>query len=242
MSTALDIIASSLRLINVTAAGEPVDIATANDALKAFQDMVDSWNAERNTIFTTASQDFPLTVGQQSYTLGPSGNFNVARPAKITGMSAIVMTNPPVPVEEPIDILTVHDWQTQYPVKNVNGAFPLACYDDGGFPLRTLNFWPIPTQAGNKVRIYSWQALSAPAALNTSISFPPGYSRAFRYNLALELAAEFAAPVPATVKQIATQSLAAVKTMNLPELKLDSDLVSSPAGYNYKADLFGLPY
>lgn len=239
--TALDLISSSLRLIGILASGETVDIGTANDALTVFNQMVDSWNTDRLAIFTTAATDFPFVLNKQSYTLGAGGDFNMARPARIDSMSTILLTNPSVPVEVPIDMYSVDQWRNQVPVKNVAGSIPLVCYDDGGFPFRTLNFWPIPNQA-NSVRIYAWQALAQAATLQTAISFPPGYAEAFRYNLAVRLSAEFAAPLTPIVQQIAVESLARVKTMNAPDLYLQSDLLPSPSGYNYKADLFGIAF
>lgn len=228
-----------MRLIGVYAPGEDVPIDEANEALMVFNDMVDGWNADRLAIFTTRIDDFPFTLNKQSYTMGTGGDFNVPRPARIDAMSAILLNNPSNPVEIPMDLYSVDDWQLKIPVKNVSSSFPQICYDDGGFPFRTLNMWPIPTSA-NAVRIYSWQALAAAAALNTTIAFPPGYPEAFRYNLAVRLGSEFAAPVSDIVQRIAIQSLGRLKTMNAPDLNLQSDLVASPAGYNYKADLFGI--
>jgi hypothetical protein len=155
-------------------------------------------------------------------------------------MSTILLNNPANPVEVPMAMYSVEDWQTQVPVKVVNGSIPLICYDDGGFPLRTLNFWPIPNEQPNAVRIYSWQALTQPATLDSAIAFPPGYAEAFRYNLAVRLSAEFASTLSPTVATIAIGSLARIKTMNAPDLSLRSDLVPDPAGWNYKADLFGI--
>ena len=240
--TTLQMITGALRLINVVASSELPTSDEANDSMEAFQDMIDSWNADSLSIFTTRADDYPLTLSQQEFTLGPGGDFDTNRPAKIIGMSAILLTNPSNPVEVPIDMYTIAEWQTKVPVKNVPGSFPQVCYDDGGMPLRTLSFWPIPTFQSNNVRIYSWQALGCPATLQTILNFPPGYARAFRYNLAVELAPEFGAQVPPAIAKIAAESLATIKTMNTPELLLVSDLQPSPGGYNYKADLFGLPY
>lgn len=240
--TALDLITRALRLINVVADAELPTSDEANDSMESFQEMVDSWNADNLAIFTIGSNDFPLTLNQQSFTFGPGGNFNLSRPAKIVGMSAILLNNPSNPVEVPMSMYTWDQWQMQVPVKNVQGTFPQICYDDGGMPLRTLNFWPIPTIQQNNVRIYSWQSLLWPAMLQTLLNFPPGYARAFRYNLAVELAPEFGAQIPPAVAKVATDSLAMIKTMNAPDLHLLSDLLATPAGYNYKADLFGIPY
>lgn len=238
MANAFEVISSALRLVGVLAAEEDPSIVEANQSLMVFNDMIDAWNADRLAIFTTRSDDFPFVLGQQAYTLGTGGDFNIPRPARIDGMSSILLYSPSNPVEIPLVMWTVEDWQNNVPVKQVAGSFPLGCYDDGGFPLRTLNFWPIPTSQ-NSVRIYSWQALAA-QTLTSQVSFPPGYAEAFRYNLAVRLGAEFDAQASPTVIALAVQGLARVKTMNAPELELRSDLIPFPAGYNYKADLFGI--
>lgn len=242
IQTANDLIQSALRLLGAIAAGEASTIGEANDGLMTLNAMVDSWNADRLAIFTTGSRDFPVTLGKQSYTLGSGGDFDMTRPPRIDSMSAILLTNPDNPIEVPIAMYTVEQWQMQVPVKNVDGSFPTICYDDGGFPLRTLNFWPIPTLQPSSVRIYSWQPLTLASTLNQLIILPPGYAEAFRYNLAIRLAPEYAMPIPAAVLGIAKEALGRVRTMNAPELSLRSDLVPDPAGYNYKADLFGIPF
>lgn len=240
-NTALDLISSSMRLNGALAAGETFPIEEANDALDVLNDMIDSWNTQRLNIFTTRSDDFPLVLGQQSYTLGPGGDFDMPRPPQIDSMSAILLYAPSNPVEVPITMYTVTQWQNQVPVKKVTGSFPLICYDDGGFPLRTLNMWPIQsTGTINNVRIYSWQALTKVADLATIIAMPPGYRQAFRFNLAVLLAPEYGKEASATVQETAIKSLGVIKALNMPDMNMASDLMASPTGYNYRADLFGI--
>jgi hypothetical protein len=105
-----------------------------------------------------------------------------------------------------------------------------------------LNFWPIPTQQVTSCRIYSWQPLAAPSTYGTAIAFPPAYAEAFRYNLAVRLAAEYGKEPPAAVVAIASESLGRVKAMNAPEMDVRSDLVPVAGGYNYRADLFGMGF
>jgi hypothetical protein len=238
-TNAVTLITSALRLIGVLASGETPDANAASDSLMVLQQMFDAWNADRLAIYTTTASDYALIVGKQSYTLGPGGDWNTNRPPCIDSMSAILLSNPANPIEVPLQIYTVDDWQNNLPVKKVNGTFPLICYDDGGYPLRTLNFWPIPGEL-DSIRIYAWQSLTVPQNLQAAISYPPGYAEAFRYNLAVRLSAEFAAPVSPTVQGIAIESLARLKSMNAPDKTLRSDLLPGPGGYNYRADLFGL--
>lgn len=240
--TAMSLITSAMRLIGVLASGEAPQLAEANDALSVFNQMLDSWNADRLAIYTTSASDYALVQGKQNYTLGPGGDFDTNRPAQIDAMSAILMNNPSNPIEVPIQMYSVDQWQNQVPVKNVPGSFPLICYDDGGFPLRTLSMWPIPQGQPVNLRIYAWQALGLAATLQSGVSFPPGYAQAFRYNLAVLLAAEFGEQVPAIVQDVAVKSLARVKTMNAPDLTLRSDLTSGDGAAKMRAELFGLGY
>lgn len=233
---AFDVVTSALRLVGVLADGETPTDDTANQGLSVFNGMLDGWNAERLAIYTTRTDDFPLVLNKQAYTLGTGGDFNIPRPARIDSMSAILLSNPTNPIEVPMVLWSLEEWQ-YVPIKNVAGNFPLGCYDDGAFPLRTLNMWPIPTQQQNSVRIYSWQALPA-QSLTAQVSFPPGYAEAFRYNLAVRLGAEFNAPASPTVVLLAVQSYARIKSLNAPPVSLRSDI--APAGYNYRADLFGI--
>ena len=239
--TAYDLINSALRLDGVIAGEEVANFNDANLGLMVLNDMIDAWNAERQAIYTTRIDDFPFVGGQQVYTIGTGGDFDIPRPARIDSMSAILLNTPSNPVEVPISIYSIDDWQTQVPVKVVAGSFPQICYDDGAFPLRSLNFWPIPQGQPCSARIYSWQGLGA-QTLTSQIAFPPGYSEAMRYNLAVRLGAEFAAPASAVVAQLAILGLARIKSMNAPDLGLRSDLVGNPVGYNWSADLFGNPY
>jgi len=56
------------------------------------------------------------------------------------------------------------------------------------------------------------------------------------------LAPQFGAQIHPAVAKIAVESLAMVKTQNAPDLNLISDLQTNPAGYQWKADMFGIPY
>ena len=240
--TVLDIISSALRLIGVLAQEETPDAATANDSLFVLQSMWDSWNAERLMIFTIPRLVFPLVAGQQTYQYGTGApDFNSPRPAKIDRMGIIWLGNAAQPLELPLEYLTVAQWQA-VPVKNIQSSLPQYVWDDDGFPYRNLNFWPIPN-VGDQITIYPWTALANPATLTTIMSFPPGYQRAFRYNLAVELAAEFP-PVPTEVLQvvagIAADSKRIVKSMNIypVDLRCDPALTQFGLGlYDWRSDM-----
>ena len=235
--TAYDLILSSLKLVGIIAAGETPSVDETNDALLILNQMIDSWNTERMMIFTLTISEFPLTVGQQTYTLRPGENFNISRPARIERMGIVSLNNPAQPLELPLAMLTDQEW-ANVTVKIISSSLPQYVYDDGAYPLRNLSFWCIPNVPVN-VRIYGWTALSQFANLQTDLTFPPGYFRALRYNLAVDMAAEFGAPVRPEVAAIAAQSKAAIKSINAPSLNTHCEAAVAGNGksiYNWLTD------
>src|SRR6516162_7951784 len=232
-----DLINSALRLIGVLASGETPSASESNDALLIAQQMLDSWQAESINIYSILRSVFTLTVGQQVYTLGTGGNFNLARPARVERISVIILNNPSQPLELPLDMLNYQDWQ-EIPVKNILSAIPTRCYDDGQFPSRNLNYWPIPA-VPNQTGIYSWQPLNTFPDLTTDVVFPPGYLKGIRYNLAVDLAPEFGRPVPPEVATQAVMAKAVFQVLNLPWVRsyVDVGLVNPRSRvYNWLTD------
>lgn len=244
-NSALDFIKQALRKLNALATGEEPTGAEGADALVVLNQMMDSWQAEDLMIYTTRIDDFALVAGQQVYTLGSGGDFNLARPARIDRMSIVILSNPTFPLEIGIPIYTTQNWQEQVPLKNVNSTFPLLVYDDGAFPMRNLSFWPIP-QVINNVRIYSWQPLQYFANLSTKYLFPPGYAEAIAMSLATRLADEWAKPLSPSIAMGAQAALARIKVLNVPTdvLRCDDAVTNRPGGLggkNYRAEIFGIP-
>ena len=83
------------------------------------------------------------------------------------------------------------------------------------YPYVVLNFWPVPSVAGNVI-VWSWKPLSSIATLTTALSVPPGYLRALRYNLGVELAPEYGRQLDPVVIENAVESKASIKRMNTP--------------------------
>ena len=79
-TTAAEQINGALRLIGMLAEAETPSAATAQDSLNALNQMIDSWNTERLSVFNTQDQMYSWTPGLKTQTLGPTGDFVGNRP------------------------------------------------------------------------------------------------------------------------------------------------------------------
>jgi len=78
--TAGDQINRALRLLGILAEGETPSASMSQDALMAMNQMIDSWNTERLSVFCTQDQIFSWPSSEIKRTLGPSGDFVGNRP------------------------------------------------------------------------------------------------------------------------------------------------------------------
>jgi hypothetical protein len=78
-----------------------------------------------------------------------------------------------------------------------------------------MYIYPRPTQL-LEWHFISVQELTQPATLATELFFPPGYMRAFAYNLAMEMAPEFGVEPSPQVQRIAMTSKRNLKRINNP--------------------------
>ena len=222
--TAGEQINRALRLIGMLAEGETPSAATAQDSLMALNQMIDSWNTERLSVFSTIDQIVNWPVGSINETLGPSGslvrlNGTAQRPVLVD--DSTYFKDPGTGVSYGVKLIN----QQQYngiAVKTVTSTFPQVVFVNMTYPDIDIFIYPRPT------RLLEWhfisvEQLTQPANLSTDILFPPGYLRAFTYNLACEIAPEFGVEPSPQVQRIAMYSKRNLKRINNPD-----DVMSMP--------------
>jgi len=218
-TTAGDQINRALRLLGVLAEGETPSAATSQDGLTALNQMIDSWNTERLSVFSTQDQIFTWPAGQITRTLGPSGDFIGNRPVLFD--DATYYRDPGTNVSFGIKFIN----QQQYDgiaVKTVTSTYPQVIFVNMTYPDATMTVYPKPTR-DLEWHFISVNELSNPAVLTTNLTFPPGYLRAFVYNLAMEIAPEFGVEPSPQVTRIAMTSKRNLKRINNPD-----DIMSMP--------------
>jgi hypothetical protein len=220
--TASNLIAGSLRLLGVLAAGESLPADMGADCLTALNQLLDGWSTERLAIYSQTRNLFALVSGTQRYTIGTGGTWNQDRPLWIDAAAYLTSAG----LEVPIRVLTRDEW-AHVGQKSISDAVPQAVFYNPTFPLGAVDVYPKPTDASVQIVLYTpLAALTTVAALTTSISVPPGWLKALRYNLALELAPEYGVALDPGILAGAADSKATIKRTNeqLDELVIDSAL------------------
>ena len=232
-TTAGDQINAALRLLGVLAEGETPSAATSQDALNAMNQMLDSWSIERLMIYNTIDQVFTWPAGEITRHLGPTGEFVGLRPVLLD--DSTYYRDPGTNVSFGIKFIN----QQQYDgiaVKTVTSTYPQVMWINMEYPDISMTIYPMPTR-DLEWHFISVQELSQPATLATALAFPPGYLRAFKYNLACEIAAEFGVEPSPTVARIAMTSKRNLKRTNngLDIMSMPYSLVATRQRFNVYA-------
>jgi hypothetical protein len=228
--TVAQLITGAFRLLGQLRTGQGASTDALADGLTTLNDMIEAWNNERLMVHAIQRSVFSLT-GAASYTIGTGGNFNVTRPVRIDNAGCVLAGGD----ELELELLTPQRWAEQT-LKSLTSTLPQKLYHETTFPLGRIYLWPVPTEA-NQLALYMWQALAGFAATGDTVSFPPGYAKALRYNLAVELAPQFMLKGKLTpmVAEIANESKAALKRINavVVEMACDEALVCGGA-FDYR--------
>ena len=214
--TAGTMFSDSLELLGVYDPGEPLTAADAQRCMNTSRQMLDSWSNESLTCYAILEQSAPLVPGQQSYTIGPGGNFNMTRPLRIIGAPGSVYVQDSNGNNYGVNVVSRAQWNMigNRDASVVTSNFPDTLFYDPQFPLGVMNFNPTPSSSytafwDSYLQLVDFTSLSDP------LNLPPGYELAIVTNLALMLKPFYldAQLDPAVVAQ-ASASKANIKRTN----------------------------
>ena len=233
-ATAGEIIKGALRLIGQLAEGEEPSAETMQDSITAINQMIQSWDIERLSVFSTQDQVFTWPANTASRTIGPTGDFVGNRPIEVD--DATYFKDPSSGLSFGIKLIN----QQQYDgiaMKTVTSTYPQVIWVNNTFPDMEMTVYPVPTRA-LEWHIISVEQLTEVSSVATDMYFPPGYLRAFRYNLAMELAPEFGVEPSPQVQRIAMSSKRNLKRVNNPFdlMAIPYPIVATRQRYNIYAN------
>jgi len=171
-----------------------------------------------------------------------AGDWDVIRPLLIE--QAKTIWNDPLSQQAvmiPIELLNDSQYAS-LSVPNTPSTFPLALYDNGQFPLKTITVFPVPT-VNTGIRLWLREPLVDLTNLDAYCSYPPGYERAFRFCLAVEVAPEFGKTCDPNVEGTAARAKEDLKSMNtVPQyMSGDGGMGNQPSTFNWITGNF-LPF
>lgn len=233
VTTAADMIEDSLKEILVLGIQDTITPDELNDGLDALNLMLETWWTERLACFALKQENFTLTSGVPSYTIGPTGVFVTTRPEKIIG-AFVRFQN----VDYSLQIIDQLLYN-RIPFKS-NGGIPYALFYDTQYPDGTIYLYLVPGTAGMSLYINSQLQIQSFTGLTTPISLPPGYKRAIIKNLAVEQCSQYNKKPSEDLLRLAKESKAWLKRINNTDItaRFDGILIGRNAGYNVWGDIW----
>ncbi len=224
MTTIRRVITSALNKIGANSANAVPSEEDINVCLRAFNPLIDSLSNSILNIHTINPYRFMLTPNVVNYTLGPGGDFDIARPMRIERANIIIF--PATPGDNPIngigttqssmfESLEVLDF-SQYAsivLRQLTSTWPTSLYSDNSFPQTLLRLWPIP-QMTSAIELWLWQPLATYESLDDELNLPPGYERYLIYKLGAEIAPEFSQELTPNFIKALNESESVIKTLN----------------------------
>jgi hypothetical protein len=217
MATAQTIINGALRLLQVASTDVVITNDEANDALESLNQMIDGWSNESLMLYHVTREQFTCIPAHNPHTIGLSGDFATSVPMNIEAATVTVNgTDYPV---LPID----YDDYAVIKLKTLQNVYPEYFYLDKASPvLANLYMYPVPSTAST-INLYSRKPLTNFASLTDNLTLPPGYERALKYSLAVELAPEYQVSAGQDVIALAIAAKASLKRTNKRPLTLQID-------------------
>ena len=211
MPSANDFATRAFQSIGVAGAVDTISSEDAALALNVLNEWIDQLGIQRNTI----------------YTVKRGGTINVARPIWIQDVGLILDTGASTPVEAPRQLFTDEEYAGIAQKTLQSGLIQGIWFDhEWASGLGNIHVWPVPNVGTTQLVLYLPTPLTEFADLSTAYTFPPGYERAIRSNLAVELAPFYGIPVSPDLRQQASSAMLRIKRANvrMREVPIDPSL------------------
>jgi hypothetical protein len=212
--TVIDIIKRAYKLIGVYSIGETPTADESIDGLTALNAMLDEWATESLMTYVKTLDTITLTPNTSVYTIGPTGTTVAGRPEAIDDSSYIDYLG----VSYPLTVVSMAEYNA-ITLKTTTTTMPCVLWYKDDFPNGTVTLWPTPT-VSMSMKLWSIKPLGGYLNLTDVVTLPPAYENAITFNLAMALAMEFNAPIPAMLAKNAVTSKKKIKRINYEPLKM----------------------
>lgn len=199
MATALQIITRALQKNGVLVGSEVPSSDMTDDGLAALNDLLDSWSNDSLMIYTRTSEQFSLTAGVGTYSIGTGQTFNTTRPINLIDAC---FTRFAPQYDEPVYLVT-DELYNNIADKTTRGR-PRQLNYSNSYPNGEIKLFPVPDQ-NYTLFLESEKALTN-WTLYQDVALPQGWNRALIYNLAIELAPDYGQPLTDVMVKVANEA------------------------------------
>jgi hypothetical protein len=208
-TTGLEIVRRALQTIGKLGASEPLSDDLAKDAFDTLNEMVDNWRTQRLLVSNLTRISHVLTAGTTAYTIGPGGDIDVARPYGIKYAAVVDTDNEDL--RRHVYVLDADDFARE-PYAATDTTRVGRLYYEPDHPLGIIH---VPESGSNATLIiHALMGLSGFADYTTEYTLLPGYLKALRYNLALQLAPAYGLEPTRFVYDQAREAIGDIKRIN----------------------------
>lgn len=229
MSTVQNLVTSAFGKVGVDS---PTAAQTAS-ALVSLNNIVTFWGADQLN-YSVTRESFALTINDPEYTVGSAGNFNTARPMKI---STCYLQNADG-YDFPVRVMSARDYAAINSKSIVQR--PTRVYFIPEYPLAKIIFNSYPDYAYTAYFEFV-KSITAFASVTATCDLPGEYNEALVYNLAMSLAEDWDRAISKTVVLKAEKCKETILQMNaaakaVPLARFDMGVSGGIGDYNIASD------
>jgi hypothetical protein len=202
IETAGDLITFALRTAGINGIGQTPTAEDSNTGLQLLSNIMAEWQRKRWLVWDLV-ETVLVSTGAQTYTLGPSGDFPMARPDRIDA-AFVRLLNPAGgnQTDYPLTVIEAREDYNRIALKTMN-SWPDAVFYESAWPVGVAHFWPVPFAGQYEMHIFTKAPLPVYTGLATPLNLPPEYMSAITYNLAAELSMNYGEdPRPAVIGKL----------------------------------------
>lgn len=243
MTTGADIVTQALKKAGILGIGRNPTADDTQDALADLNDMLAEWNTQRLMIWHLLDLAVVSSGQQTPYTIGPTGDFNVARrPDRLEKGFLRQFVSTGLDVDTRLTVLPSWEEYAEVSLKKLQ-SFSLYAFLDSSWPLGNIYIYPWPNATRYAVHLLLKDVLPILDLVTDLGTIPDHYVSCMKFNLARRLRQAYGKglqPDP-ELNNAARNSLDVVKQSNIqiPELVMPRSLITMSSGYNILSDQFG---
>lgn len=237
MTTPSDIIIQALKKAGVLGVGQSASAEDMNDAFDDLQDMLAQWQRKRYLIWNLVTTS-KVSTGAQFYTVGPGGDYDIARPDRLEdAFLRQLLNSTPNQVDYSLDILEAREDYNRITLKSLK-SLPFCIFYDAAYPIGKIYPWPVPQAGIYEVHITTKTQLNALTSFGQTLNMPPEYIAAMKWNLAQRLRVSYRLPEDSSLNGLAKDSLNVIRNANtqIPTLRMPRDIMVNNSNYNVFSD------